>query len=55
MVESKVASLPVPDSRMESPLCAVEAVGAASAGDISAMTPPGVIDIDPINANLLKA
>jgi hypothetical protein len=35
---------------VERPPRAVEVVGAASVGDVGAMTPPGVIDIDPINA-----
>jgi hypothetical protein len=49
-VESRAASPHVPISRVESPPHVVEAVGAASAGDVVATTPPGVIDIDPINA-----
>jgi hypothetical protein len=49
-VESRAASPSVPDSRVESPPHVIEAVGTAFAGDIGATTPPGVIDIDPINA-----
>jgi hypothetical protein len=52
-VRSRAASPPVPDSRVESPPRTVEAGGVKSAGDIGAMTPPGVIDVDPISARLL--
>jgi hypothetical protein len=49
-VESRATSPLVADSKVESPPRAVEAVGATSVGDVGATTPPGVIDIDPINA-----
>jgi hypothetical protein len=40
----------VADSNVEIPPRAVEVVGATSVGDVGATTPPGIIDIDPINA-----
>jgi hypothetical protein len=40
----------VADSKVDSPPRVFEVVGAASVGDVSATTPPGVIDVDPINA-----
>jgi hypothetical protein len=40
----------VANSKVESQPSAVEAVGAAFVGDVGATTPPGVIDVDPINA-----
>jgi hypothetical protein len=49
-VESWVTSPPVEDSKVESPPRVVEAVGATSVGDVGATTPPGVIDVDPINS-----
>jgi hypothetical protein len=48
-VGSRAASPPVPDSRVESPSRTVEAGGVTSAGDIRAVTPLGVIDVDPIS------
>jgi hypothetical protein len=40
-------SLPVADSKVQSPPRVVEAVGAASVGDADAMTSPTIIDVDP--------
>jgi hypothetical protein len=48
-VESRETSLPVANSRVETPPCTVEA-GGASTGDIVAMTSPKIIDINPISA-----
>jgi hypothetical protein len=49
-VGSRAASPPVPDSRVESPPHTAEAGGVTSAGDIGEVTPPRVIDVDPISA-----
>jgi hypothetical protein len=49
VVESKATSLPVADSRVETPPHVIE-VGGASAGDIRATTSPTIIDVDPISA-----
>jgi hypothetical protein len=54
-VGSRAVSPPTPDSRAESPPRAVEVGGVTSAGDVGAMTPPGVIDVDPISARPAKA
>jgi hypothetical protein len=49
-VESRVTSPPVMDSKVESSPRAVQAVGTASVRDVGTTTPPGIIDVDPINA-----
>jgi hypothetical protein len=46
-VEGVVTSLPVADTRVDSPPRAAEGVG-TSAGDVGATTSPTIIDIDPI-------
>jgi hypothetical protein len=49
-VESRATSPPVADSRVETPPRVVDGEGVSSVGDVGATTPPGVIDVDPINA-----
>jgi hypothetical protein len=49
-VESRAVSPPVADSRVETPLHAVEVGEGVSAGDVRAMTSPRIIDVDPISA-----
>jgi hypothetical protein len=46
-VEGVVTSLPVADTRVDSPPHAAEVVG-TSAGDVRATTSPTIIDVDPI-------
>jgi hypothetical protein len=53
-VESRATSPPVVDSRVETPLRAIEAVG-VFAGDVGATTSPRVIDVDPISARPVEA
>jgi hypothetical protein len=49
-VERRATSPLVADSKVESPPRDVEVVATVSVRDVNATTPPGVIDVDPINA-----
>jgi hypothetical protein len=49
-VESRATSPPVAAARVETPQCATDETGGASAGGVGATTSPTVIDVDPISA-----
>jgi hypothetical protein len=54
-VESRAASPPVADSRVETPLRAIEEGGVTSVGDVKATPPSEVIDVDPISVRPAEA
>jgi hypothetical protein len=53
VAESRAASPPVADSRVETPPCTVEAGGVTSTGDVRAATPLGLLTSTPSVLDLL--